>query len=148
MDLSLSLIDVLKMGIPAILSFTFGRYLSSITNREARLKDARQKLVELIRKITADSILYHSTVCDPKSAVKEAALLDHLLHQLRTDLQNLKVLLKIDSKEKYAVRELHDLFAAVTRYPFQPAERTDEIETHRLSQISRACEILVQKVNR
>lgn len=143
----MELLDVIKIGGPAILSFFAGRLQASANNKAVRLKEIRQKLTEMIRKVAVDSISYHATRGTENEIARSNAMIQQQLHQIRTDIQLLKTVLNPDPATKFALSEYTIVHDSITEYPFSPKEMPLEIDANRSLRITRSCEKLVQKIN-
>lgn len=140
--------DVFKIGGPAILSFMAGRFQASANNKATKVKEIKVKLTDQIRKLATVSIDYHATRTGENEAIRNSALILNHLHQIRTDLGLLKVVLGIDPNQKFALPEYSKVHDAITEFPFDSVEMPLEVDRTRAKKISTACEKLVEKVNK
>jgi hypothetical protein len=138
--------ELVKIVVPALLGFLFGRLQTSYTDRVARSKDIQNELLKSIRSCTTLAIDYHSKTRPQDSWPVAAAHLKHQLLRIRTDVFIINDLCKHgDIKLKSSLLEFFD---AVTAYPFEASELSAEVDSDRFRRISMSSEKLVEELNK
>jgi len=137
--------ELLKITTSAFAGFFLGRFQTSFNDRVARNKDAQSELLKALRACTTSAIDYHTFSINADQLGTKSFHLKNQLWRIRTDIGLME---KSCNVTKGALLQTYlDYFDAVTAYPFEPTELSNQQDHPRLVRISTTGERLAAEIS-